>query len=339
MYVARQALAIARVVAVSVLIAVVAGCVTPGQQLSLFIDGYKRRPEPKALAIGYYPNGNWVAGSAWQEPSLDAAKTTALRRCEEQGVKRGAPVQCRIVYENENFVPQSAAAAPASKNGPVSRAPTRQTPATPVPPTAKSITGSGVFISQDGLVLTAEHVIRGAKHIEVLTRDGTRVRARVQSASRTLDLAILATNTQQSAYMPVRLTRPTPGARVFTVGYPVPGVLGQEPKVSDGIVNAVSGIRDDAGFMQISIPLQPGNSGGPVVTEDGTLVGVVTSSAAIAPFLERTGTIPQNVGWAVHASLAVTLLGREGTKTQSRTREQAIADTLRASVLILANED
>jgi S1-C subfamily serine protease len=116
-------------------------------------------------------------------------------------------------------------------------------------------------------------------------------------------------------------------------------LLGQEPKVADGIINALSGIRDDAGFMQISIPIQPGNSGGPVVTEDGLLVGIVSSTASIAPFFERTGTIPQNVNWAVHSSLAVALLGLEGQKPLVRTRAQAIADTVKASVLISTIQD
>lgn len=196
-------------------------------------------------------------------------------------------------------------------------------------------TGSGAFVSQDGLVLTAEHVIRGGKTIEVVTYDGRRVSARVKSSSRGLDLAVLVTDLAPPAFLPVRLVKPTLGARVFTIGYPLPGVLGQEPKVSDGVINANTGISDDASFMQISIPVQPGNSGGPVVTEQGILVGVVSSSAAVAPFIERTGTLPQNVNWAVHTSLAVTLLGREGPQPATRTRDEAIADALRASVLIV----
>lgn len=337
----RHALVVAQVVGLGVVTLLVSACATVGQQLSQHVDQYKQRPPPKALAVGYYPNGAWVAGSGWQQPNVEKAKEVALQYCEEQGAKRGAPVQCRVIYENDTFISQTAAPKPVARVDPVPEPVPRPAPIAPAPaPQPNSGTGSGVFISDDGLVLTAEHVIRGAKHIEILTRDGRRLRARVQSASRSLDLAILTTDSKQPVYLPVRLTRPTPGAKVFTVGYPVPGVLGQEPKVSDGIVNAVSGIRDDAGFMQISIPIQPGNSGGPVVTEDGTLVGVVTSTASIAPFLERTGTIPQNVNWAVHASLAVTLLGREGTKTtQSRTREQSIADAMRASVLIVLNEE
>jgi len=303
----------------------IAGCaITPAQQMAQKIDEFKGRPTPKSMAVGYYKDGIWVSGSAWSQPSLEKAKLTAVRICEEQAVKRGSPIPCHTIYENNDYVSPQAG-----------RSDSKPAQTTPSPP-PKFGTGSGVFVSADGMVLTAEHVIRDAKQIDVIARDGSRVRAQVHASSRSLDLAILTTNTTAPAYLPIRLTGPTPGAKVFTVGYPVPGVLGQTPKVSDGIVNATSGIRDDAGFMQISIPIQPGNSGGPVVTEEGTLVGVVTSSAALAPFLERTGTMPQNVNWAVHSSLAVTLLGKEGAKPQARTREQSISDTLRASVLILS---
>ena len=318
-----------------VTIGLLTGCASPALQFEQATAAYKQLQSPKALAVAYYPNGAILWGYSWRQPSLEEAKEVALRMCEEKGAQAGAPISCQIMYENDRFISVvSSAVTPPPTRGiePVSKRP-------PTAPKPSSKTGSGIFITHDGLVLTAEHVIRGATNIEVLTPDGRRVKARVQSASRSLDLAVLTTGTSTSAYVPVRLNRPVSGTRVFTVGFPVPGVLGQEPKVSEGIINAASGIGDDAGFMQISIPVQPGNSGGPVMTEDGFLVGVITSSAAIAPFLEQTGTIPQNVNWAVHSSLAVTLLGKEGAAVQPRPREQSIAHAVRASVLVLAQDE
>jgi hypothetical protein len=66
---------------------------------------------------------------------------------------------------------------------------------------------------------------------------------------------------------------------------------------------------------------------------------VVTSSAAVAPFLKETGTIPQNVNWAIQSSLAVTMLGGEGPKSPAKTREQSIANSIQASVLILVESE
>ncbi|MCS6954545.1 MAG: serine protease [Bryobacteraceae bacterium] len=290
-------------------------------------------PEPKALAFGVVETVNqqasmWVAGWAFSERDLESAKNTAIKRCEEIAlIGRGRAIRCSVYYENDTFVGSALAA-----NVPPGAASPRPEPKTD----AKVVTGSGTFVSDDGLVLTAEHVIRNAKRIEVQTRDGRRGVAQVKAASRSLDLAVLTTGVRSTAFFPVGLARPAPGTRVFTVGYPVPGLLGQEPKVADGVVSALSGLRDDAGFMQITVPVQPGNSGGPLITEDGVLVGVVTSVAAIRPFLERTGALPQNVNWAVHSSLAVTLLGKEGPKAAKLSREQAIEQGLGASVLVIA---
>lgn len=312
------------------------GCVTdPGKQLEQATMAHKQRQLPqKAFAVGYAPNGLWVAGWSYNSPTIESAKQTALRNCEEQAAWRGASVTCRVIYENDSFISQALESSSAPPPQP-SRIASR-----PQPPTTQPAgsTGTGTFITADGLVLTANHVVRGASSIEVLTRDGRTLPARILSSSQSLDLAVLSTNAHTIAYFSVRLSKPTTGERVFTVGFPVPGVLGQEPKVSEGIVSAVSGFRDDAGFMQISIPIQPGSSGGPVLTEDGRLVGVITSTAAIAPFLQQTGTIPQNVNWAVHSSLAVTLLGKESENQPATTRKVAIDRALAAAVLIVAKK-
>ena len=64
---------------------------------------------------------------------------------------------------------------------------------------------------------------------------------------------------------------------MFTIGYPTPSLLGRDPKYTNGTVSALSGVGGDASFMQISVPVQPGNSGGPVLTEQGQVIGLVVS--------------------------------------------------------------
>ena len=65
---------------------------------------------------------------------------------------------------------------------------------------------------------------------------------------------------------------------VFTLGYPLITLTGQEQKASFGRVNALSGIQGDIRFLQIDVPVQPGNSGGPLLSRDGRVVGVVTAT-------------------------------------------------------------
>jgi len=329
---------IAQASLIASLFAVLYGCATPdpGVILQNSMNAYKQRALPnKAFALASNAQGAWVAGWIFSQPSLEDARDRALAACRERALVQVGMSPCRIIYDNDVFVDlvASTSTLPAS---PIERiAPPRAAAVEPKPLETQLSTGSGAFISSNGTVLTAEHVVRDARKIEVVSRDGTRFEAKVVASSRNLDLAILSTDAKPRSFIALRLTKPVPGAKVFTVGYPVPGVLGQEPKVSDGIINAASGLRDETSFLQISVPIQPGNSGGPLITESGELVGVVTSTAAIAPFLKRTGALPQNVNWAARASLAVGLIGQESPARPTQTRELAIGNAIASSVLIL----
>jgi len=97
------------------------------------------------------------------------------------------------------------------------------------------------------------------------------------------------------------------GDPVFTMSYPTPDLLGTDPKYTNGTISALSGIRGDASFLQMSVPVQPGNSGGPLVNEDGDVIGVVVATAAAPTFIEATDSIPQNVNWAVKSVFASVL--------------------------------
>lgn len=332
---------------------VLAACATPSStdRFRTLLDNYKqnRSPGHKAFAAAAGPGGAWAAGWGYGQATLSQAKAGALQQCGEKAKTASRPVgECLILYEDDRFLPPPTTVTVASPNEPSPAAsaqpapPPALSPAQPPSPPASRepevTTGSGTFVSQTGLILTAEHVVRDASEIEVISREGKRARARIVAMSRNLDVAVLSADITSKSHFPLRINKPVAGMRVFTVGFPVVGVLGQEPKVSEGIISAASGIRDEASFMQMSVPIQPGNSGGPVITESGELVGVVTSSAAVAHFIKRTGTIPQNVNWAAKSSLAVTLLGKEGPARKQMTREAAIEEAIAASVLIIATK-
>jgi hypothetical protein len=92
----------------------------------------------------------------------------------------------------------------------------------------------------------------------------------------------------------------TLGRGVFTLGYPAPGMLGEKVKMTAGQVNSTSGLQDDTRMLQISIPVQGGNSGGPVLEWGGAVVGVVDSK--LLHFEEGEEETPQNVNYAVQSS-------------------------------------
>ncbi len=167
--------------------------------------------------------------------------------------------------------------------------------------------GSGFFISNDGLLLTAAHVVVGDNTISVKVGE-TELPARVVKMDVVNDIAILKV-AGTFHYLPLGNSSGVKlGSMVFTVGYPEPDIQGVEPKLTKGEINSLAGLRDDPRKFQISAPIQPGNSGGPIVDELGNVVGIVESSLDVGKILATTGGLPQNVNYALKISYARVLL-------------------------------
>jgi S1-C subfamily serine protease len=198
-------------------------------------------------------------------------------------------------------------------------------------------TGSGVAIHPDGYVLTAHHVVDGPYDLVVLFADGRQATATVESQRPEVDLALLKLSIPTPEHLPI--ADPASiflGQRVYTIGYPAVSVLGTQPKYTDGTISDVTGMTELPGSLQISVPIQPGSSGGPLVNEAGELVGVVLSSADEEYFLRQTGTLPQNVSWAIRVDPAPDMLEMAPPPAPPRTRRESIARTVAASCLIVA---
>jgi S1-C subfamily serine protease len=125
-----------------------------------------------------------------------------------------------------------------------------------------------------------------------------------------IDLVILEASGELGTDLFLRLSSqrvPGLGDTVFTIGYPTPDLLDTDPKHTNGTVIALSGLRGDAGLLQISVSIQPGNSGGALVNDDGDLIGVVVATASAPAFIRATDFIPQNINWAVKNAFASVL--------------------------------
>jgi S1-C subfamily serine protease len=215
-------------------------------------------------------------------------------------------------------------------------APNRGTPPpAPAPTTSVKSSGTGFLVDSHGTLLTSNHVVSGARRITVRC-DGVGVAtATVKAASASTDLAVLSADLRNSSFLSLARPRTAAvGQRVFTYGYPVTGLLGMEPKFTDGTISSLSGIGGEQAFMQVSVPVQPGNSGGPVVAESGEVVGIVAAAAAVAPFLRSTGTLPQNVNWAVKAEYAGLLFDAPAMQPATRSREEAIKRVAKSLCLV-----
>jgi S1-C subfamily serine protease len=201
------------------------------------------------------------------------------------------------------------------------------------PPTVTR--GTGFAVRPDGLILTAPHVVEGATTISVKCPDRPVALAVVVQATRNLDLATLGTPLVGLPYLSfVEARALRAGEPVFTIGFPAPEILGSEPKFTDGSVSALSGPGGEASFLQITVPVQPGNSGGALLNNSGHAVGIVTSSAAIVPFLTMTGTLPQNVNWAVKAVFATPLFDPPQAIPATRDRDEAIDRAKKATCFV-----
>ena len=138
-------------------------------------------------------------------------------------------------------------------------------------------TGSGFFVTKNGYVVTNHHVIDGANKFRILTAVGTFDAKLIKSDPNT-DLAILKVD---GSFTPLHFARRRVeklGTTVLTMGFPRPGVQGFSPKVTKGIISGEEGFKGDVREYQIDASIQPGNSGGPLLSEQGEVVGVVVAT-------------------------------------------------------------
>ncbi|MFN0130734.1 MAG: trypsin-like peptidase domain-containing protein [Verrucomicrobiales bacterium] len=169
-------------------------------------------------------------------------------------------------------------------------------------------TGTGFWISENGYLLTNEHVVRGDNpSIHVRTEEDRRlIKAEIVFVEKKHDLALLrTTGVATPHWLALAPSQAEQGADVFTIGFPQASILGTNSKLEHGKITATSGIHDNEDHYQISVALLPGNSGGALVQELGGnpyVVGVVSSglpnmgrvfyaikSGVVRDFLARSG--------------------------------------------------
>jgi S1-C subfamily serine protease len=186
-------------------------------------------------------------------------------------------------------------------------------------------TGTCFVVAPDGLILTTYHLIKDARTVTARFENGDELSADPEQVSANNDLALLRVNRPTPIYLSLALLpNPKLGEPVFTLGFPAPSVLGAEPKFTEGTVSALSGPGNESTFLQVSVPLQPGNSGGPLVNHRGEVVGIITATAALLPFLQKTGSLPQNVNFAVKAGYASLLFSAPPMLPPATDRDSAI---------------
>jgi len=180
--------------------------------------------------------------------------------------------------------------------------------------------GSGLVFTPEGHVFTNHHVVENGKSFEVYIPSlKKKLPAKLVVSDAANDLAILqvegwkAEKHTPSLPPPIASsTKAKVGDKVFAVGFPLPGALSTDAKYTSGDVSSLSGIGDDKRVIQISAPIQPGNSGGPLALTDGRIVGVVVATLNYRLTLKESGSLPQNVNFAVKSDYLRILAANSG---------------------------
>lgn len=173
------------------------------------------------------------------------------------------------------------------------------------PPDQTSSSGSGFFVTEKGHIATNAHVVEGCDDPDI-TGYGS---AEVLRADEINDLAILHLQDDKPV-TPVHFRRGSGrlGEDVVVLGYPLGALMGDALTVTGGNISSLSGVGGDSRYLQLTAPVQPGNSGGPLFDRHGAVLGVVSARLDDVKTLEVAGALPQNVNFAVRASLVVSLM-------------------------------
>ncbi len=186
--------------------------------------------------------------------------------------------------------------------------------------------GTGWPIAE-GYVVTNNHVVEGSQFITLINDAGQEMSATVVALDKQKDLALLSVSNPSllPPALPLSSQRARLGTRIFTIGFPRIDILGKTPKLSAGLVSSVNGLADDVSRYQLSLPIQSGNSGGPLINLHGEVVGVITSMLGEIDANGETKPI-SDISYAVKVDFLQALLDQTPQR-QIPIRELALFDS------------
>ncbi len=161
--------------------------------------------------------------------------------------------------------------------------------------------GTGFFITEDGYLITNQRLAESGRHVEAITEAGI-MPARVVKVDVADDLALLKVDGTFTALPVLSSQAVKAGGTVAVVGFPSVGLQGFAPKLAKGRVAALAKGQDNLRCFEVDVPVQPGNSGGPLVDQYGNVVGVLSQRLNETAVLETTGALADNVNFALKSS-------------------------------------
>lgn len=214
----------------------------------------------------------------------------------------------------------------------------------PAPSTGKS-SGTGFFVSSNGYIITNNHVVEGARNIKVTKVNGDsykKYNAKVEVSDKQNDLAIIKITDPSFSSIGVlpytfKFTAANVGEDCFVLGYPLISTMGTDIKLTNGVISSRTGFNGSVSEYQMSAPVQPGNSGGPLFDKSGNIIGVVCA--------KHTGA--ENAGYAVKASyirnlvelLPQSIIFPQTNQLAGKTLPKQVELASKAVCLIIVNGD
>ena len=287
----------------------------------------------KSIAYVFYKLAATIAGEDYMKMAEKALDSTC-RSDENEAAYQRALDEFRIGKDvNSNFAYVTSlkdVEADVANNNQPNVTPIRHPEVAITGPDDKKLTvestGSGLIFSNEGYFFTNHHVVENGKAFTIkIAGVGEMRKATLVAIDPVYDLAILKIENWRGVS---EMGQPIPsmlsnskgtitGVKIFTVGYPLAGNdLDCSPKYTSGDLSSMSSGNESwqAGRMLVTCPIQPGNSGGPIVTESGQVVGVVCSTFRTLNYLKRNGSLPQGMNFAVRIEYLRQLAERNSVK-------------------------
>jgi Tfp pilus assembly protein PilF len=202
---------------------------------------------------------------------------------------------------------------------------------------SETSTGTGFAVSQNGDVVTNEHVISDCTISETGTlkahQGGRDYIGTVRASDKNVDLAIVRlrpivaeSQARLSEIAVLRQSPPLrPGEHAIAYGFPLSGALASDGNLTIGNVSALRGLGDDPKYIQITTPIQPGNSGGPLLDGSGNVIGVTAAKLDAITIMRAIGDVPQNINFAIELGTLKRFLRDHGVSVQEASSKEELA--------------
>ena len=176
--------------------------------------------------------------------------------------------------------------------------------------------GSGFYINNKGYALTNNHVVEICEQVITIDK-GQKILFNIVATDKVIDIGLIKSIEKNSNYLRINKKGAKLGEDVIAVGFPLSSRLSDSVKITKGVVSSLIGLDNNSAQIQIDAALQPGNSGGPIINENGNVVGIASASLNKLLMIAETGTISENVNFAVASPAIINFLKAKKVKYSS----------------------